>query len=296
MNLAPIVLFTYNRLEHLQKTVDYLQKNSLASESILYVYSDFAKNEADKPVIAQIRKYLNTIQGFKEVNIIIRKENFGLAKNIIEGVTEVLKKHKKVIVLEDDMICAEDFLDYMNQALDFYANQDNIFSLSAYTFPLPSLDNYPDDVYLSYRTSSWGWGTWLDKWQKADWQVVDFQDFIKNKNQRKEFEKAGKDLSIMLLKQQKGLINSWAVRWAYAHYKHHAKAVYLRKSKIYNIGNDGSGTHSPNTEKYSASLHKGNFEFKKNLEIDNQLMQELQDFFKPSLIRKIINWFKFRVF
>lgn len=296
MNLAPIVLFTYNRLEHLKKTITYLQKNPLASESVLYVYSDFAKNETDKAIVKQIRVYLNTLRGFKEVKIITRIENFGLAKNIIKGVSEVLQKHQKIIVLEDDMICAEDFLDYMNQALDFYANQASIFSISAYTFPLPSLEKYPNDIYLSYRASSWGWGTWLDKWQKADWQVSDFQSFIKDKTQRKDFEKAGKDLSTMLLKQQKGLIDSWAVRWIYTHYKHQAKAVYLRKSKIYNIGNDGSGTHSPNTEKYSVSLHKGSFELPKNLEIDTQLMQELQDFFKPSWIRKVINWLKFGLF
>jgi hypothetical protein len=45
MILAPIVLFVYNRPWHIQQTVEALQKNELATESELFIYSDEAKNE-----------------------------------------------------------------------------------------------------------------------------------------------------------------------------------------------------------------------------------------------------------
>lgn len=37
---APILLFVYNRLEHLKQTMETLQNNTLAAESELYIYSD----------------------------------------------------------------------------------------------------------------------------------------------------------------------------------------------------------------------------------------------------------------
>ena len=40
-DLAPVVIFTYNRPWHTQQTLEALQKNQLANESELFIYSDF---------------------------------------------------------------------------------------------------------------------------------------------------------------------------------------------------------------------------------------------------------------
>jgi len=48
LNLAPIVLFTYNRPWHTMQTVEALKKNELAQESELFIFSDGWKNEYNK--------------------------------------------------------------------------------------------------------------------------------------------------------------------------------------------------------------------------------------------------------
>ena len=40
---APILLFVFKRPEHVRRTVEALQRNTLAAESILYIYSDAAR-------------------------------------------------------------------------------------------------------------------------------------------------------------------------------------------------------------------------------------------------------------
>ena len=96
--LAPVVLFCYKRLDTLKQTVESLQQNYLAGESELYIFSDGANNEQDRPAILAIRDYLKTITGFKGVTIFESPENKGLANSIITGVTAVINKYEKVIL------------------------------------------------------------------------------------------------------------------------------------------------------------------------------------------------------
>ena len=165
---APVCLFTYNRLEETRKTLEALSANYLAKESDLIVFSDGAKSDDDVEKVEAVRAYLKTLSGFKSINISEAGSNNGLASSIISGVTEVLKDRKKVIVLEDDLISAPNFLDFMNQALDFYKDEQEIFSISGYTMDLDSLSKHNKDYYLNYRASSWGWATWDDRWKEID--------------------------------------------------------------------------------------------------------------------------------
>ena len=88
-SLAPVILFTYNRPEHTKRTMEALAANELASETDLYVFSDAAKKDADKEKVQEIRDYVKTVQGFRRVELTAREQNYGLAKNVIEGVTAI---------------------------------------------------------------------------------------------------------------------------------------------------------------------------------------------------------------
>lgn len=169
--LAPVIIFTYNRLDTLTVVIENLQNNKLAKDTELFIFSDYAKKAADVNSIEQVRNFLEQIKGFKSIKIIKRKTNYGLAKNIIEGVTEIINRYEKVIVLEDDLLTSKNFLSYMNQALDFYEEDKNIFAISGYTGDLASLKHLNDEGYLSYRPCSWGWGTWKEEWEKNDWDA-----------------------------------------------------------------------------------------------------------------------------
>ena len=161
-DLAPIIIFTYRRTP--DKLINSVLKNNLAQQSEVIIYSDGNKNKNDLEDVKEVRKYLHTIEGFKNTKIIESEKNKGLANSIIDGVSEIINKYDKVIVLEDDLIVSNDFLDYMNNALNFYEKDKKIWSISGYGPKLPCLENYYDDIYLSVRGSSWGWATWKDRW------------------------------------------------------------------------------------------------------------------------------------
>jgi hypothetical protein len=245
MSFAPIILFVYNRLELTKQTIKFLQKNKLSKESELFIYSDGAKNQDDLEQVKAVRSYIKTITGFKNITIIEREKNWGLASSIIDGVTQVINKYGRVIVLEDDLVVSNDFLEYMNEVLHFYANDNKIWSISGYGPNLPCLKNYDKDVYLSVRGSSWGWATWQDRWQTIDWNTKEFYNLKKDKKLRKKFELAGNDVYKMLELQMLGKINSWGIRWYVAQFKQKKYTVYPKYSKIYNNGFNSLGsTHT----------------------------------------------------
>ncbi|MDR1783880.1 MAG: glycosyltransferase [Dysgonamonadaceae bacterium] len=239
--LAPICLFVYNRLELTKQTVAALQKNFLASESELFVFSDGAKTENASEKVNQVREYVKTIDGFKTVKIFESKENKGLATSIISGVTQILEKYGKAIVLEDDLVTSPNFLDFMNAALDYYEHNYTVFSIAGYTPPIKNADS---DVYFTQRASSWGWATWNDRWDKIDWNVSDYEQFSRNGKLKKQFNRMGTDMCKMLNDQMKGKINSWAIRWCFHQFKNNLFSVFPANSKIINIGtgNDASNT------------------------------------------------------
>ena len=295
MNLAPIIIFAYNRPEHLRKTIESLSKNPLAGQSDVFIFSDGPKKQEDTLIISHLRAYLKSIQGFKTIQITEREKNWGLANSVIAGVSEIVQQSGKAIVLEDDMICAPNFLNFMNDALNKYQNNTQIFSISGYTFPIQIPADYHLDVFISPRASSWGWATWQDRWEKADWQVSDYQYFTNNNTLKQQFNQSGGyDLSLMLKKQMLGKVNSWAIRWTYTHFKNQAFCLYPLKSKIHNIGADKSGTHTPKTQKYAVELSESSYQLPEIIPINSLIINNIANFFKPKWYRRILNYWQYK--
>ncbi|WP_019668284.1 glycosyltransferase family protein [Eudoraea adriatica] len=278
--LAPIVLFTYNRLFETRQTIEALQKNYLAAESELFIFSDGAKDSVGEEKVTQVRDYLKTIDGFKKITIKEAKKNYGLANSIINGVTEAIdNNYGRVIVLEDDLITSPNFLDFMNQALEFYAGFSNVISISGYTLNLPSLKTYNADYYVGFRASSLGWGTWKNKWENIDWEISDYKEFKNDYIQQYKFFKIGSDLPGMLKKQIEGKIDSWAIRWVYHQFKFDLLTVFSAKSKVNHIGITEDATNAVGATKFNTPLDttgKRSFEFDKSLIIDKKIMREFR--------------------
>lgn len=239
---APIILFVYNRPDHTRRTVEALQKNIGAAESDLFIFSDGPRPGSEERV-QQVRAYIKTISGFKSVTLTEREKNLGLANSVLSGVAEVIEKNGRVIVLEDDLITAPHFLTFMNEALNRYEEDERIFSIGGYSpcFEMPR--SYKIQTYLTYRCCSWGWATWKDRWCSVDWAVADFMDFLRSEEKQRLFDQGGDDLSRLLIMQMEGRIDSWAIRWDYAHHKHEAYCLRPYLSLVRNIGFDGSGVH-----------------------------------------------------
>ncbi|WP_229219099.1 glycosyltransferase [Dyadobacter sediminis] len=295
-NLAPVVLFCYNRPWHLRQTIESLQLNLLASQSELIIYSDGPKLPPDEPFIADIRNYIADLKGFKSVKVIAAEKNNGLAKSVIKGVSDVLEKYEKIIVLEDDMLTTPDFLTFMNEALHIYQERKDIFSVTAYSPPIEVPAAYRHDLYLAPRASSWGWGTWKSRWQHADWDVNDFDSLKKDPGKKQAFTQGGEDLWPMLAKQQLGTIDSWAIRWTYSQFKNSAYGVYPVKSKIKNIGTDGSGTNFTfKTGYYESEMSAGKVLFDPLLQPDADVINAFRRYYQLPFYLKIKNRIKYGI-
>lgn len=248
---APIALFVYNRIDKAKKVIESLAQNKLAAESRLYIFSDGPKNAEDETKVNEVRKYINSInirKNFYDVNIQEQISNMGLSGSLISGITEVINKHRKAIVVEDDLQLSPFFLLYMNNCLRFYENNKVIWSISGYTPNLDALEKYDKNVYLSYRAFSWGWGTWKDRWDRVDWDVRDYRWFLINPFAHILFNRGGDDLSTMLKDQMRGEIDSWAIRFCYSQYKSRMFTIAPKRSMTINVGLDSTGTHSRNED------------------------------------------------
>lgn len=245
--LAPIVMFAYNRPEHLKKTIEALLKNKLIEQSIVYIFIDGAKNKEDLSNVMKVRQYIQDIESekyFANLTIEFAESNRGLAASIIYGVSKVIEKFGRVIVIEDDVITTNDFLEYMNNSLEFYENEKTIFSIGGFSFLTKYPEKYTADVFLSQRSSSYAWATWKNRWDLVDWNMSDYTSFQWNYFKRKSFNLWGNDRASMLDDQINGRVNSWAIRFDYAMWKNNMYNVLPCNSRCNNIGHDGSGTHS----------------------------------------------------
>jgi hypothetical protein len=277
---APILLFTYNRLFETKKTLEALQDNIGALDSDLTIFSDSAKDTDSIESVTLVREYLKAVTGFKSVTIIERPENFGLAKSIITGVSEVIKKYNRVIVVEDDLLTSKNFLSYMNQALGFYENNPSVWSISGFSFPITFSDDYNNDIAFGVRASSWGWATWVGQWEKVDWDVLDYDDFILDKNAQRKFKEGGSDLCKMLSDQVQGKINSWAIRFCYAQFRHKSVDVYPRVSKVQNIGFSEGASHTKGMgSRFTTIIDNSDttdFTFSSNISVDSSILAQFR--------------------
>lgn len=251
---VPLITFAYNRPEHLKKTIDSLCQNKLIEKTPVFVFVDGPKKETDKDKISMIKSYLYNIKKEKKINDIsleFSSINKGLAGSIISGVTKVINKYDKVIVLEDDVITSDDFIEFMLECLDYYKDNDKIFSIGGYTFLKEFPHDYKKDVFLTQRSSSYAWATWADRWNSIDWDIMDYKKFRRDFIKRKSFNRWGNDRASMLDDQMNSRISSWAIRFDYTMWKSNKYNVLPCVSRCKSIGHDGSGTHCGKNEQSS---------------------------------------------
>lgn len=243
--LAPIVLFVYNRPWHTRKTLESLEANDLSKESELFIYADGPKENATSEQLEKIKETRSLIREKNwcgKINIIEREKNMGLANSVITGVSEIINKFGKVIVLEDDLLLSKNFLRYMNDALNLYEKNDKVMQVSGYMFPVEI--SVKEDAFFLPFTTSWGWGTWKRVWDKFDETGGGFEILKKDRDLRRKFNLDSSYPYFKMLKfQQKGKVDSWAIRFYLSVFLKNGLTLYPKKTLVNNIGFDGSGVH-----------------------------------------------------
>ena len=253
MSYAPILLFVYNRPEHTRRCIESLLKNSLASESNLFIYADGAKDSTQQEAVNEVRNYIRSIQGFKQITLMERSENWGLARNIINGVTTQVNRYGKVIVLEDDLVVAPYFLQFMNEALEVYKNEPRVGHIQACDF---TQDSSLPATFLIKWTGSWGWATWDRAWKHFNPNGNELLQELEERKLTHVFDFNGKyGFTRMLRRQIEGKNNSWAIRWNASLFLKDILSLNVGRSLVQNEGFDGSGTNCGGGGLYASHLY-----------------------------------------
>ncbi len=293
-NLAPIALFVYNRPDHTRRTISYLQQNLLADESRLYIFCDAAKTDADKPKVEQVRQLVKDVSGFKSVKIILRNHNLGLAESIISGVTQLVYEYGKVIVFEDDLLSSPYTLQYFNDALTKYANQEQVMHIGAYMYNLH--DKKLPETFFYRAATSWGWATWARAWKNFE---PDVDKLIAQFDNLKiaRFSIEGKMNFWKQIEQFKaGKNNSWAIRWYASIFLKNGLTLNPSQSLIQNIGHDGTGVHSNKEDMYHVQMaRKQVTQFPDIIEENEEAYKAIKNFLanrKGTLLQRIRRFMK----
>ena len=293
MSYAPIIIFVYNRADHFIQTYNALAACKEAKESDLFIFSDGAKNESGKEKVNEVRSAVAAIKNsddFRSVTVNESPVNKGLAASVIAGVTQVIDKYGKVIVVEDDCKVSPYFLNYINKALDYYKNNKKIGSIAGYIPMINLPDDYKNDVFAAYRSCSWTWATWQDRWNGVDWDLKDIKDFYRSPGLIKKLNSNGSDRFIRLYRQTKGNGSSWSVRFGAHLVKNKLLTVYPRYSYNSNIGCDESGVHSKSedNEKMRVDLSKAiENPMLTDIEIDKRIQKIMKKHYSYGFVSEI---------
>ena len=249
---SPIALFVYNRPGHARRTVDALAKNIGAQDAVLHVFSDAAKSSTDVASVNEVRSYLKQISGFKQIVIIERAENFGLAKSIIDGVSDLCSRHGRVIVLEDDLETSPYFVRFMNEALEFYETTPKVMHISGYMFPIDA-SGLPETFFL--RTAScWGWATWDRAWKHFSKEPKKLLgEYTEQRINRFNMDGAY-NFFAQVEQNESGLINTWAVFWYATVFHMDGLCLHPTFSMVNNIGHDDTGEHCKKSSVFDTAL------------------------------------------
>lgn len=290
-DLAPITLFVYNRPWHTEKTLESLMANDLAKDSILYIFADGPENFLPElsQKIQETRDILRKKQWCKEVIIFESSVNLGLLKSITSGVTRIVEKHGKVIVLEDDINTSLGFLKYMNDALDIYKSEESVMHISGYMYPIKHTVN--DGTIFLKILSCWGWGTWQRAWK---YYSNDLNSFIKKLDSQTSIDRfniKGNGTFYDQLKQNhEGTLKTWAVRWYASWYFMGGISLFPKITLVKNIGFDGSGVHSPDAGNYKTDILADTISVVKlPPEEDHLYLDRIDDFYKKERQSQIQN-------
>lgn len=275
--LSPIIIFAFNRPDALTITINALLQNPEARKSDLFVFVDGPRDNKDgeREKVDAVRKIATAIQGFKSVECIFSNTNNGLGPSIINGVNNIITKYGRVIVIEDDLIVQPNFLAFINKALNQYENNKMVWSICGYTNKIVPPKHHDKDAYFCTRSSSWGWGTWADRWQSVDWSFTHWEEWTKYKTKFNRW--GGSDCFGMLRGCKEGRNKSWAIRFCFAQFLQDKLSLFPIKSLVNNNGFNGEGTNCKKYSRFKFELMppgKNKFILPSKIELDKSIHRQ----------------------
>jgi hypothetical protein len=292
--LAPVVLFAFARPVHTGRTLEALAADALAKQSDLIVYADAARDESEIERVTAVRAIVHAASGFRSTTVIERETNYGLSRNIIEGVTEVCSRYGRVIVLEDDIVTGSNFLAFMNAALDRYMNDSRAWHISGWNYPVDP--SGLGDAFFWRVMNCWGWATWADRWQyfqKNPQRLVESWD--KEKIRRFNLDGAH-DFWAQISANRTGKLNTWAIFWYATIFENNGLCLNPARSFVRNIGHDGSGENCDHSDSFAVEQLGSEYadlpECKEESIVAVQRIKAFYDGMQPPFWQRLIRYFK----
>jgi hypothetical protein len=257
--LLPIVITAYNRPSHLAKTLDSLSKCINANQHDLHIYIDKAD---DKEIYEGVLEVAYSTLGFRHCFVNLRENKVGLAKNVIDAISQVIQEYPGVIALEDDMIVNSHFLNFMNSSFYHYKDNPYVGCITGYTPPIPNIIEASEhDLFASSRSSTWGWSMKKEDWSSISWEKSYFVKLLKDQAFLTQFTRAGQDRLRILQGYIDGKFDIWGIRRGAWQVENRKLTLYPKKTLLCNIGLDGSGVNCGiNTEYDSKEITESKFE------------------------------------
>lgn len=275
---APVALFVHSRAGHTARTLAALAANEGAAETPLIVFADAARRPAEQPAVDAVRDVVRAARGFASVTLVERPVNFGLARNIVEGVGEVIGRYGRVIVVEDDLVTGPHFLAFMNGALDRYADEPAVWHVNGWTYPIPLRED--DSPFFTPVMECWGWATWADRWAHFRKDPADLLARWPRDRIRRFNIGGGYDYWGDIRRNADGVMNTWAVFWYASLFEQGGLCLSPARSHVVNIGIDGSGTNSGSLDIYRLVTAAGTVpaEWPAEIAEDRDAWEKIRDF------------------
>jgi hypothetical protein len=277
---AAIAVFGYNRPKHLKKLLQSILRNQISRNLEIFIFIDGLKEHENGEANARtLEEAINFQKSHGHTQIVRRKANLGLSSSIISGINEIFEIKEHIIVLEDDLVCSNYFLDFCLEGLSEFENVDEVASIHGY---LPPLNRIFESPNFLRGADCWGWASWKNRWQSVEWDSKKLLKQLEEQNLLFEFDFGGKfPFSTMLKQQADQEIDSWAIRWHASMFLQSRLTLYPNYSLIGNEGFDNSGTHGKTSNAYSTEISRNRIKIPKSIQIEeNNMFQEaMGDFY-----------------
>ncbi|MEM8749323.1 MAG: hypothetical protein AAGF28_03430, partial [Pseudomonadota bacterium] len=226
---APVAVFAFNRPDHLRRTLQTLMDCTGADRSPITVFCDGPRSDAEKDAVAATRQTARDLLG-NATDIREAATNQGLARSIIGGVSELVERDGRAIVIEDDLDLAPCFIEYMNAALNRYADTESVFQISGHMFDVPAFSDRTEAIFLPF-TTTWGWATWDRAWTHFDPEARGWERLNSDRALRSRFNLNGTyDYTALMKMQMAGKSNSWGIRWYWSVFEQNGLVLFPPKS------------------------------------------------------------------
>jgi len=143
---TPILFLTFRNQKVTKKIFGYPKNNKKIQEDVI-----------------NTRKIFDQINWKCDVKKKFSKKNLGIKNGVVSAIDWFFQNEDEGIIIEYDCFPSLDFFNYCEKLLNYYRNNEEIFSISGNNI----IDNgiYSDyDFYFSSITPIWGWATWKRSW------------------------------------------------------------------------------------------------------------------------------------